>query len=95
MVVKYTGRVLFIFIIFIFVFVFYTPELISTHNSSKGADWLEEVPFQQVYFDIFTFGGYFPQNSKNFAASREIPCKEKMSNNFQTVQDRRNMSFKH
>jgi len=59
---KYTGRVAF-FIIIIFVFIFldthtaYTREPILTHNSSKDADWLTEVPFKEVFFNIFTFWG--------------------------------------
>jgi len=63
-VVKYTGRVP-ILIIIIFVFIFfdtqkaYTHEPILTHNSSKDAEGLKEVPFQQVFFDIFTFWGSF------------------------------------
>jgi len=54
------------FIIFVFIFLdthtAYTRQLISTHNSSKDADWLKEVRFKQVFFDIFTFWGHFPQN---------------------------------
>jgi len=63
-VVEYTGRVPFITIInIIFVFIYldmhtaYTREPILTHNSSKDADWLNEVPFKQVFFDIFYFWG--------------------------------------
>jgi len=57
----------FIFIIFVFIFLdtlrAYTREPILTHNSSKDADWLKEVPFKQVFFDIFTFWGpFFPKN---------------------------------
>jgi len=32
-----------------------TREPILAHNSSKDADWLKEVPFKQVFFDIFIF----------------------------------------
>jgi len=37
----------------------YTRESILTHNSSEDTDWLKEVPFKQVFFDIFTFWGSF------------------------------------
>jgi len=62
-VVKYAGRVPFIFFYFFLIFLdtstAYTREPILTHNSSKDADLLKEVPFKQVFFDIFTFWGSF------------------------------------
>jgi len=63
-VVKYTGRVLLIFLLFLFLYFLTSLQPIPvghkpilTHNSSKDAGWLKEVPFKQVFFDIFTFWG--------------------------------------
>jgi len=57
--------------------------VILTHNSSKDANWLKEVPFKQVFFRYCHFPGViFPKTHQYFTASMEIPCKEKMSNNF-------------
>jgi len=54
------------------------------------------VPFKQVFFDIFTFWGSFsPQNPQYFNARREIPCKEKMSNNFRSVRVRTKLTINH
>ena len=72
-----------------------TREPIFTHNSSKDADWLKEVPSKQVFLDIFTFWGYFPQNSQNFAANRETPAQTKNSNNSYAVEDRHKVSIEH
>jgi len=82
------------FFIIIFVFIFldthtaYTREPILTYNSSKHANWLKEIPFKQVFFDISLSWVIFPQNPQYFTVIREITRKEKMSNNFKPVRVR-------
>ena len=66
-VVKYTGRVPFIFIfLFLDTCTAFTREPISTHKSSKDADWLKEVPLES-FFSIFSrFGGQLPPKTPEF-----------------------------
>jgi len=67
-VVKYTGRAPFLLFYCFYIpwtRLAYTHKPILKHNSSNDADWLEEVLFKQVFFDIFTFWGSFSPKTPN------------------------------
>jgi len=83
-VVKYLDLEPLIFCFFVLVFLAtrtaQTHEPISMHECSKDAVRSKEVPSNQVFFEILTFGGNFPENPINFAGSSEIQAKMKKSN---------------
>jgi len=92
-------RVLWLFVCFFFVFIFFnkatahTGEPILVHNISKDVVWCKEDPFRDEKCVILKFGGVLPQNTTNIGRNGQLPAKNQMSNNSETVRDAQNMSM--
>ena len=68
---------------------------ILANSSLKDAVWCKEVPFG-VYNCNFTFlGAFYLKNTPKLPQNGDFPAKMEKSNNFQTVEDRWNMSIDH
>jgi len=91
---------LFLFL-FVFVFIFFnratahTREPIFAHNSSKDAVWCKEDPFGVDKCVILKFWCVLPPKHSKNDPKLAITSQIKMSNNFKTVRDTRNMSMNH
>jgi len=73
----------------------HTREPILAHNSSKDAVWRKEDPFGDEKCVIVKFGVFYPKNTPKIGRNRQLPAKNKMSNNSETERDTRNMSMNH
>jgi len=98
----YTGTVTFFLNFKIcFVFTFFNKATahirkpILAHNSSKDAVWYKENPFGDEKSVILKFGVFYPKNTPKIGRNRQLPAKNKMSNNSETVRETPNMSMNH
>jgi len=86
---------------FCFVFLFFniatahTREPILAHNSSKDEVWCKEDSFGDEKCVILKFGVFHPKNTPKIGRNRQLPAKNKMPNNSETIRDTRNMSMNH
>jgi len=91
----YTGPVTFLFFLFFNRATAHTREPIFTHNSSKDAVWCKEDPFGDEKSVVVKFGGCFTPKTPLKWSGMAITNQNKMSNNFETVRDMRNMTMYH
>jgi len=72
----------------------HTREPILAHNSPNDAVWCNEDPFGDEKCVILKFGVLYPKNTLNIGRNRQLPAKNKISNN-EMGRDTRNMSINH
>jgi len=73
----------------------HTREPILAYNSSKDAVWCKEDSFEHEKCVILKFGVFHPKSTPKIGRNRQLPAKNKMSNNSETVRDTLNMSMNH
>jgi len=90
-------RVLWLFYCFLFFnrATAHTRNPIVAHNSSNNAVWCKEDPFWDEKCVVVKFGGLLPPKTTLKWPGMGNYQAKKMSNNFETVRDTRNMSMNH
>jgi len=86
---------------FVFVFLFFnratahTREPIVAHNCSKTLSGVRKTLLGMRNVLFWNLGVFYPKNTPKIGWNRQLPAKNKMSNNSETARDTRNMLMNH